>query len=1030
MISSCVDHTTAGTGYTNFKILTKKIFDKLGRVTSLQKQFGTNAFKTVASYEYDDIGRVKNKGLDPGYTAGGNPGLETLQYSYNLHNNITGINKDYALKTPGNYNKWGHFFGLYVGYDNRDNVFAGANLNGQVTGLLWNTQGDDAQRKYNYTYDNTGRLTNAAFAEQLHPGDGWSSSQMDFSVTGDSGRIRYDLNGNLLNMLQKGVLPGNATPLTIDNLTYTYYNYSNKLKIVTDGMTNTAVNGQFGDLKDGANAVGTADYVYDNNGNLVIDLNKNLQSVNGGAPGTNGIIYNYLDKPESIRLVGKGTIRLVYSADGEKLQRTFIPEAGGNSVITTYIKSFTYEESAAITTTTVPPLGGVPALSTIGFEEGRIRVITPVSQNNGLDALTIDGNMDLPGGKKGAYDYYITDYQENVRMILTEEIHNASNTATMETTRSVLEESIFGQAGVNNEVATTRHPKPSGWQNGSVGNSVSRVGTISGRNIGPNTLQKVMAGDKISATVQYYYETPASGNNTSFVSTMLASLLPSISGGSATTQVVKNNASAITTQLGGVTGFVNAVQPGGSNPPGTTPQAYLTVLFFDERFKFVAAADGGVVQQQVSSSVGSGGAALALANIPAPKNGYAYVYVSNQSNQDVYFDNLQVGKAGGNIIEENHYYAYGLKITAISSRKLGDVNEGGLDNNYQYNGKELFDEGDLNWYDYGFRNYDPQIGRFPQLDPLTDQYTILTPYQYASCDPITNIDIDGLEGGIATTAATAKVLTEVVVTAVRRTMQLAPTVAGLSGTVSLTIISLQLAVTTVNILNGTMQTVSVTEVLTYGTNNSAKFRSLMTTTGITTANHASHITVHPSVTQPATQDKKIYLPTIPNVAQGVIWLAHEMSNLAKHNEFYAADKKFSEQVVARMKNPKAKLMTPDEYASEKINLEARSIEDRIIVAAEANLVAPTQKEQKVVDEYKKTKSLQKLREGAKKLAEESKAIDPDDATKEIPIRDFWKKMYPRVKAEIERRNPLPAKPPVKPPAKKTPAAAKPKTKSG
>jgi RHS repeat-associated protein len=77
---------------------------------------------------------------------------------------------------------------------------------------------------------------------------------------------------------------------------------------------------------------------------------------------------------------------------------------------------------------------------------------------------------------------------------------------------------------------------------------------------------------------------------------------------------------------------------------------------------------------------------------------------------------------------------------------LGDSYEGTLKNNYLYNDKELFDDADLNWYDYGFRNYDPQIGRFPQLDPLTDSYPFLTPFQYASCDPITNIDVDGLEG--------------------------------------------------------------------------------------------------------------------------------------------------------------------------------------------------------------------------------------------------------------------------------------------
>jgi hypothetical protein len=37
------------------------------------------------------------------------------------------------------------------------------------------------------------------------------------------------------------------------------------------------------------------------------------------------------------------------------------------------------------------------------------------------------------------------------------------------------------------------------------------------------------------------------------------------------------------------------------------------------------------------------------------------------------------------------------------------------------------------------------------LDPLTDDYPELTNYQYASNDPIANIDIDGLEGGSAIT---------------------------------------------------------------------------------------------------------------------------------------------------------------------------------------------------------------------------------------------------------------------------------------
>ncbi len=88
----------------------------------------------------------------------------------------------------------------------------------------------------------------------------------------------------------------------------------------------------------------------------------------------------------------------------------------------------------------------------------------------------------------------------------------------------------------------------------------------------------------------------------------------------------------------------------------------------------------------------------------------------------VYFDNLQGANQHGASIEENHSSSFGLKIAGISSRKMPDPSEGHIDNKYLYNDKELFDEADLDWYDYGFRNYDPQIARFPQLDPLTDGY--------------------------------------------------------------------------------------------------------------------------------------------------------------------------------------------------------------------------------------------------------------------------------------------------------------------
>ena len=141
-----------------------------------------------------------------------------------------------------------------------------------------------------------------------------------------------------------------------------------------------------------------------------------------------------------------------------------------------------------------------------------------------------------------------------------------------------------------------------------------------------------------------------------------------------------------------------------------------------------------------------------------------------------------------------------MKIPCISSKKLGDSFEGLLKNNNLYNNKELFDDGDLNWYDYGFRNYDPQIGRFMQLSPLTDNYPFLTPYQYASNDPITNIDIDGLEG-ISSTG-----LVDVMVTCTIRSVHLSAEVVTQSGTfVSIATKTIVKAVQITNIVVKTVQ---------------------------------------------------------------------------------------------------------------------------------------------------------------------------------------------------------------------------------
>ncbi|MEL7222015.1 MAG: RHS repeat-associated core domain-containing protein, partial [Bacteroidota bacterium] len=92
------------------------------------------------------------------------------------------------------------------------------------------------------------------------------------------------------------------------------------------------------------------------------------------------------------------------------------------------------------------------------------------------------------------------------------------------------------------------------------------------------------------------------------------------------------------------------------------------------------------------------------------------------------------------VTSASDYYPFGVQMPG---RNLGSGSY-----RYGFNGKEKDDDGEFGStvYDYGFRIYNPQIAKFLSVDPLTRSYPMLTPYQYASNNPIAFIDLDGLEG--------------------------------------------------------------------------------------------------------------------------------------------------------------------------------------------------------------------------------------------------------------------------------------------
>jgi RHS repeat-associated protein len=91
------------------------------------------------------------------------------------------------------------------------------------------------------------------------------------------------------------------------------------------------------------------------------------------------------------------------------------------------------------------------------------------------------------------------------------------------------------------------------------------------------------------------------------------------------------------------------------------------------------------------------------------------------------------------------YYPFGM---VMPGKKYGAASR----YRYGFNGKEEDDEvkGDGNEQDYGMRIYDTRLGRFLSVDPLSEDYPELTPYQFASNRPVDGADLDGEEWELKT----------------------------------------------------------------------------------------------------------------------------------------------------------------------------------------------------------------------------------------------------------------------------------------
>jgi RHS repeat-associated protein len=661
-------------------ILSETDYDHRGRVMKVWQTMDSGPRVLLASNRYNDLGQLIEKNVHS--TDNGGSFLQSNDYRYNIRGWLTHINNS-ALSNDGTVNDDANdLFGMELKYDQAvtiNGTGTTAQFNGNISAMQWNTNNLKDAAQEKVYGFSYDKLNRLTDAKYATNNSGTWNGNAN--MFNEEG-ITYDKNGNIKTLNRNSMMNGIQT--AIDQLGYTYT--GNQLTRVDDAAASyrlfTDANPDIGFRE---NSAQVGEYTYDANGSMKTDLNKSI---------TSAIQYNHLNLPTIVPIATKGTVEYTYDAAGIKLRK--VAKNTGNTIIsqTDYVGGIQYEGTSASTT-----------LKFVATPEGRV----------------------VKNGSSWDYEYFHKDHLGNTRVVYGYMKQVDEYKLTMETataSQQSKEENDFKNVAASRVTTPTfNHTTASALA--TIPDKVAETNGYLNKTIGPAKMLQVSSGDVVRLEAFARYANGAGSNNT----------------------VINNIASAATLALGissGENGYTSLSQQipilsGGAGRSGNAPKGYLFYILLDNNYNYYGQFGFAAVTGTAENAFQQ-----LLLNVNISTSGYLYTYVANESNisaaPSVYFDDFSIthtrSTSSLQVVQTTDYYPFGL---AFNSYSRGSS----VPNKLKFGGKEEQTELALNTVDWGWRQYDPAIGRWTVIDQWAEKYHTTSPYAFVHNNPILNREIDG-----------------------------------------------------------------------------------------------------------------------------------------------------------------------------------------------------------------------------------------------------------------------------------------------